>query len=94
MLSMLAVLGLLMLDVVIYGMITCYLETVVSGRYGLSKPWYFCCMPSYWKSRDTELGIEHTTTGNGNEKNFETPPVGLEVGIRLKDIRKLFHSFT
>lgn len=47
-LSFLAIAGIMALDAVLYSLITWYIEGVFPGRYGVSKPWYFPFMRSYW----------------------------------------------
>lgn len=47
-LSLLAIAGIMAFDAVLYCLLTWYIEGVFPGRYGVSKPWYFPVMPSYW----------------------------------------------
>ncbi len=47
-LSFLSLTLIMALDSVIYFVLTWYIEGVFPGRYGVSKPWYFPFMPSYW----------------------------------------------
>lgn len=39
--SMAQVIGLLLLDAVLYGLVTWYVEAVFPGEYGVPLPWYF-----------------------------------------------------
>ena len=40
--------AILVFDIFLYMVLTWYIEGVYPGRYGVSKPWYFPFMPSYW----------------------------------------------
>ena len=52
--SMSGVIGMLFLDIVLYSVIAWYLNNVVSGVYGISKPWNFCFKLSYWGFGDQQ----------------------------------------
>ena len=38
--------GMLLVDAFLYGLVTWYIETVFPGQYGVSQPWYFFLMVS------------------------------------------------
>lgn len=40
------VLGMLLLDCVLYGLVAWYVEAVFPGEYGIPQPWYFFLMVS------------------------------------------------
>ena len=42
----------IMVDIVLYVVLIWYLEVVFPGKYGVSKPWYFPLMPSYWLGQE------------------------------------------
>ena len=49
----------MVVDTVLYFLVTWYIEEVFPGRYGVAKPWYFPFMPSYWCGQncaDPKLG--------------------------------------
>ena len=53
-----AILVILIFDIFLYMGLTWYIEGVYPGRYGVSKPWYFPFMPSYWcGQRGRGLGL-------------------------------------
>jgi hypothetical protein len=54
--SFIAIVGIMVFDALLYFLITWYLEGVFPGRYGVSKPWYFPFMRSYW------CGPKHSDT--------------------------------
>jgi len=42
----------MLFDASVYMLLTCYLESVTPGEYGIPKPWYFPVSPAYWLSSD------------------------------------------
>ncbi|XP_076998257.1 phospholipid-transporting ATPase ABCA3 isoform X2 [Tamandua tetradactyla] len=91
------VLGMLLLDSVLYGLVTWYVEAVFPGQFGMPQPWYFFITPSYWRGHPrAALGKEED---DGPEKAlrtefFEAEPDGLGAGIRIKHLSKVFRVGT
>ena len=54
-LSLGLVLLMFLVDSVLYGIITWYVETVFPGDYGVPRPWYFPVLPSYWCGTSTKV---------------------------------------
>ncbi|XP_004848856.1 ATP-binding cassette sub-family A member 2 isoform X3 [Heterocephalus glaber] len=46
--NLLLAVTMLMVDTVVYGVLTWYIEAVHPGMYGLPRPWYFPLQKSYW----------------------------------------------
>ena len=67
-----------------------YIENVFPGDYGVPRPFYFPFQPSYW------CGKRVVPVGGGNmemsqmDENFEEEPSSLDVGIHIKNMRKVF----
>uniref|UniRef100_A0A2R8N2T9 ATP binding cassette subfamily A member 3 n=1 Tax=Callithrix jacchus TaxID=9483 RepID=A0A2R8N2T9_CALJA len=88
------VLGMLLLDSVLYGLVAWYVEAVFPGQFGVPQPWYFFIMPSYW------CGKPRTVTGKEDEDSdpekalrteyFEAEPEDLVAGIKIKHLSKVF----
>uniref|UniRef100_A0A2K5SFW9 ATP binding cassette subfamily A member 3 n=1 Tax=Cebus imitator TaxID=2715852 RepID=A0A2K5SFW9_CEBIM len=88
------VLGMLLLDSMLYGLVTWYVEAVFPGQFGVPQPWYFFIMPSYW------CGKPRTVTGKEEEDSdpekalrteyFEAEPEDLVAGIKIKHLSKVF----
>uniref|UniRef100_A0A8C2MH63 ATP-binding cassette, sub-family A member 3 n=1 Tax=Cricetulus griseus TaxID=10029 RepID=A0A8C2MH63_CRIGR len=88
------VLGMLLLDSVLYGLVTWYVEAVFPGQFGVPQPWYFFLMPSYW------CGNPRTVIGKEEEDSdpektlrteyFEAEPEDLVAGIKIKHLSKVF----
>lgn len=56
--SFLAIVVFMLVDALLYFVLTWYIEGVHPGQYGVAKPWYFPFMPSYWCGRSTKLSRE------------------------------------
>ncbi|EFB17717.1 hypothetical protein PANDA_016243, partial [Ailuropoda melanoleuca] len=88
------VLGMLLLDSILYGLVTWYVEAVLPGQFGVPQPWYFFIMPSYW------CGHPRTVLGKEEEDDdpekalrteyFEAEPEDLVAGIKIKHVTKVF----
>ncbi|KAI1233942.1 hypothetical protein IHE44_0004397 [Lamprotornis superbus] len=89
------VLGMLLLDSVLYGVVAWYVEAVFPGEYGVPQPWYFFLMPSYW------CGQPRTVVGKEKEEEedpekalksqyIEEEPADLVSGIKIKHLSKVF----
>ncbi|XP_026071364.1 ATP-binding cassette sub-family A member 3-like isoform X1 [Carassius auratus] len=93
--SLAQVLGLLLLDSVLYALVTWYVEAVFPGEYGVPRPWYFFILPSYWcssprvsllKEKEDEEEAEKVSKG----EYFEEEPAGLDSGVKIKHLAKVF----
>ncbi|XP_030646569.1 ATP-binding cassette sub-family A member 3 [Chanos chanos] len=93
--SLAQVLGLLLLDAILYGLVAWYVEAVFPGEYGVPLPWYFFLLPSYWcssprvallKEKEEEEDAEKALKG----EFMEEEPAGLVSGIKIKHLAKAF----
>eukprot|EP00043_Microstomoeca_roanoka_P008399 m.80908 g.80908 ORF g.80908 m.80908 type:complete len:1735 (+) comp14227_c0_seq1:159-5363(+) len=85
------IIGMLLFDAIIYGLLTWYIEAVFPGEYGIPLPWYFPFTASYWcgasmPESDRLRGDDART----NPNNFEAEPEGLHAGVRIQKLRKVF----
>ncbi|RXN24177.1 ATP-binding cassette sub-family A member 3 [Labeo rohita] len=89
------VLGLLLLDSVLYALVAWYVEAVFPGEYGVPRPWYFFILPSYWcssprvallKEKEDEEEAEKVSKG----EFIEEEPAGLVSGVKIKHLAKVF----
>ncbi|XP_066132948.1 phospholipid-transporting ATPase ABCA3-like [Saccopteryx bilineata] len=84
------IIGMLLLDALLYGLVAWYIETVFPGVYGMSQPWYFFLMRSYWYG--------HPRIRRGNEEiedceetqYFEAASPSWVAGIQIKGLHKTF----
>ncbi|KAJ6625426.1 hypothetical protein lerEdw1_014792 [Lerista edwardsae] len=89
------VLGMLLLDSVLYGLVAWYVEAVFPGEYGIPRPWYFFIMPSYCcGSPQTVLGKEKEEEEDPEKalksQYIEEEPSDLVSGIKIKHLSKAF----
>uniref|UniRef100_A0A8C3WSX6 ATP binding cassette subfamily A member 3 n=1 Tax=Catagonus wagneri TaxID=51154 RepID=A0A8C3WSX6_9CETA len=87
------VLGMLLLDSVLYGLVAWYVEAVLPGQFGVPQPWYFFITPSYWCGQPrTVLGKEEDDDPEKalRTEYFEAEPEDLVAGIKIKHVSKVF----
>ncbi|XP_033114079.1 ATP-binding cassette sub-family A member 3-like [Anneissia japonica] len=87
----------LMVDSLIYFLIMWYVEQVFPGQYGIPQPLYFPLQRSYWFGPSAHGADVNPNFENGiameriSKKNHEEAP-NLEVGIDIKNLRKVYKS--
>ncbi|XP_077990027.1 phospholipid-transporting ATPase ABCA3-like [Glandiceps talaboti] len=87
------------LSFIIHTVIAWQVEAIFPGKYGVPKPFYFSCLPSYWcgpsetKKRDITMEYKLQEDVN-NSKNHETEPTDLNIGISIHNLRKVYKSLT
>ncbi|XP_072337423.1 phospholipid-transporting ATPase ABCA3 isoform X1 [Scyliorhinus torazame] len=87
--------AMLLFDSLGYNLVTWYVEAVFPGEYGIPQAWYFFILPSYWlgKPRSEYIKVnreDEETDRILNTEYMEDDPVGIEAGIRIKDLSKVF----
>ncbi|XP_029433384.1 ATP-binding cassette sub-family A member 3 [Rhinatrema bivittatum] len=89
------VLGMLLLDSVLYGSVAWYVEAVFPGEYGVPQPWYFFLTPLYW------CGTPRTVLEKEEEEDpekalksqfIEEEPTDLISGIKIRHLSKVFKA--
>ncbi|NXK66814.1 ABCA1 protein, partial [Sylvietta virens] len=92
--SFAAAMGLLLLDAVLYGLATWYLEGVFPGQYGIPKPWNFPFLKSYWFGESSSSGhsLYHTGTHAAPQVLVEEPPAELQPGVSIRNLVKVYGS--
>uniref|UniRef100_A0A3Q1GTA6 ATP-binding cassette, sub-family A (ABC1), member 3b n=1 Tax=Acanthochromis polyacanthus TaxID=80966 RepID=A0A3Q1GTA6_9TELE len=93
--SLAQVLGLLLLDSLLYGLVAWYMEAVFPGEYGVPLPAYFFVLPSYWCSSPRMALVNEKEEEEDAEKALkgefiEEEPAGLVSGIKIKHLSKEF----
>uniref|UniRef100_A0A4W6GA54 ATP binding cassette subfamily A member 3 n=1 Tax=Lates calcarifer TaxID=8187 RepID=A0A4W6GA54_LATCA len=92
--SLAQVLGLLLFDSVLYGLVAWYMEAVFPGEYGVPLPSYFFVLPSYWCSSPRMALVNEKEEEEDAEKALkgefiEEEPAGLVSGIKIKHLVKV-----
>ncbi|XP_043567483.1 phospholipid-transporting ATPase ABCA3 isoform X1 [Chiloscyllium plagiosum] len=87
--------AMLILDSVVYILVTWYVETVFPGEYGIPQVWYFFILPSYWFGKPRSEYIKINKEDEEAEKPLNTEymeddPLDIEAGIKIKDLTKIF----
>ncbi|NXB29189.1 ABCA1 protein, partial [Eulacestoma nigropectus] len=92
--SFAAAVGLLLLDAVLYGLATWYLEGVFPGQYGIPKPWNFPFLKSYWFGESSSAGhcLYHTSPATAPQVLVEEPPAELQPGVSIRNLVKVYGS--
>lgn len=83
----------LIIDSVLYGLITWYVDNVYPGEYGLPKPWYFCFTRWYWCGGSQNLSYVddgEDFESQVNPEMFEPVNTEIEPGVRIKNLKKQF----
>ncbi|NWY44969.1 ABCA1 protein, partial [Sylvia atricapilla] len=92
--SFAAAMGLLLLDAVLYGLATWYLEGVFPGQYGIPKPWNFPFLKSYWFGESSSSGhsLYHAASHTASQVLVEEPPAELQPGVSIRNLVKVYGS--
>ncbi|XP_028015270.2 phospholipid-transporting ATPase ABCA7 [Eptesicus fuscus] len=88
--SLAQVSGLLLLDAVLYGLATWYLETVCPGQYGIPEPWNFPFRRSYWFGPRPLKSSDLPPTWQNPQELVEEAPSGLIPGVSIRGLEKRF----
>ncbi|XP_040829840.1 phospholipid-transporting ATPase ABCA3-like isoform X2 [Ochotona curzoniae] len=87
--------GMLLLDAFLYGLVAWYLESVFPGQNGLPQPWYFFFMRSYWCGKPRiNKNKEISDHAEIQSRFFEDEPISLVTGIQIKRLHKEFDDNT
>uniref|UniRef100_A0A674D8X2 P-type phospholipid transporter n=1 Tax=Salmo trutta TaxID=8032 RepID=A0A674D8X2_SALTR len=88
----------MLVDALIYWLLTWYIENVFPGQYGVAKPWYFPFTASYWCGTSSAPNadpsqfkdpIEYTgIVGNYLEK----PPLNMKAGVSIRNLVKIYKT--
>ncbi|XP_043312515.1 phospholipid-transporting ATPase ABCA3-like [Cervus canadensis] len=91
-LTLAQIMGMLLFDAFLYGLLTWYIDAVFPGKYGVPKPWYFFMQKGYWLGRPTSIRKKEDmhVVSTVQSAYFEEEPVGLTAGIRIQHLYKEF----
>uniref|UniRef100_S4RFW8 ABC transporter domain-containing protein n=1 Tax=Petromyzon marinus TaxID=7757 RepID=S4RFW8_PETMA len=79
----------LLLDSVVYGVLTWYIEAVHPGTYGLPRPWYFPLQRSYWLGS----GRADAWEWSGYEaRGMEKEPTHLPLVVCIERLTKVYKT--
>ncbi|XP_052776388.1 phospholipid-transporting ATPase ABCA1-like isoform X2 [Mya arenaria] len=96
--NMLHCIGMMLIDLIIYALLTWYIEAVFPGQYGIPKPFYFpikaltkCCI-SWDKNQGgdaAELNMNNLTKDSDTR---EAEPKNKKIGVALRNLRKKYST--
>jgi ABC-type multidrug transport system ATPase subunit len=94
--SLAHVMGMFIVDAVIYQVLAWYVEKVSPGTFGLPQPFYFPILPSYWLPQIALVEMMDKD-GCGNERSenssieyWEAPTAGSSVSVAIRKLEKVF----
>lgn len=87
-------------DIILYGFMAYYLDSVVPTEYGVKRPPWFCFTPGYWcqkkVQRQTSLNGESNSFIPDEEINCDIEPIAREMkgheAIRIIDLYKSYNK--
>jgi ATP-binding cassette, subfamily A (ABC1), member 5 len=84
----------LLVDMILYFVIAIYLDKVVQGEYGRSRPFYFFLMPSYWRGDSLTSNKIDLSTDIELFDDCEKVPDDYEnkVGLKIRNLVKTFKT--
>ncbi|KAK8753744.1 hypothetical protein OTU49_001413 [Cherax quadricarinatus] len=85
------VFGMLILDSIIFSLLTWYIEAVWPGEFGVPQPWYFPFTRSYWLGRHAD-NVHHIVMNPAAQNSgfFEEEPHGKHAGVQVEGLTKVF----
>uniref|UniRef100_A0A670ZUV4 P-type phospholipid transporter n=1 Tax=Pseudonaja textilis TaxID=8673 RepID=A0A670ZUV4_PSETE len=82
----------MVLDSLLYGLMTWYIESVFPGQYGIPRPWYFPFMKSYWFGEESGGQWLPSHATGSSEICMEEEPSHLPLGVSIKNLVKVYHD--
>uniref|UniRef100_A0A671UPG0 P-type phospholipid transporter n=1 Tax=Sparus aurata TaxID=8175 RepID=A0A671UPG0_SPAAU len=83
----------MLIDAVIYWLLTWYIENVFPGQYGIPKPWYFPFTSSYWCGTASRTRVDPDLLKDSTAyKYLEKPPPNLKAGVSIRNLVKIYKT--
>ncbi|XP_049328129.1 phospholipid-transporting ATPase ABCA1 isoform X2 [Astyanax mexicanus] len=84
----------MLVDTLMYWILTWYIENVFPGQYGIPKPWYFPFTSSYWCGTPVGSDTEPDALDALEDQNgyLEKPPTGLKAGVSIRNLVKVYKT--
>ncbi|KAG7255900.1 hypothetical protein CRUP_020940 [Coryphaenoides rupestris] len=84
----------MLLDTLVYWTLTCYIEIVFPGQYGIPKPWYFPFTRSYWCGTTAAAAavVDPNSPGDPGVKDgyLEEPTPDMKAGVSIQNLVKIY----
>ncbi|XP_019557858.3 phospholipid-transporting ATPase ABCA1 [Aedes albopictus] len=81
--------AMLLTNILLYLVLTIYLEQIMPGKFGVAKPWYFPCTKVFWSrksSNDSDSLLEPTE----RSRYFEEESHSRASGVQIRNLRKVY----
>ncbi|XP_075891700.1 phospholipid-transporting ATPase ABCA1 [Nelusetta ayraudi] len=84
----------MLVDALLYWILTWYIESVFPGQYGIPRPWYFPFTASYWCGTTAATGqdddlLKHSTV---QSDCLEKPPANMKAGVSIRNLVKVYKN--
>ena len=96
-LNLLLILGIKLVNSVIYLLVTWYLTQAFPGEFGVPLPWYFPFTLNYWRGEREQSFAATKMHTNGQSKDdslddsdVEKDPINLQAGIKIMNLSKTY----
>uniref|UniRef100_A0A6Q2XU88 ABC transporter domain-containing protein n=1 Tax=Esox lucius TaxID=8010 RepID=A0A6Q2XU88_ESOLU len=78
----------MLIDAFIYWLLTCYIENVFPGQYGIPKPWYFLFTASYWCNKSVVPSADPSQFNDPMEYNG----IVANAGVSIRNLVKIYKT--
>uniref|UniRef100_A0A8C8A4V0 ABC transporter domain-containing protein n=1 Tax=Oryzias sinensis TaxID=183150 RepID=A0A8C8A4V0_9TELE len=87
----------MLLDAVIYWVLTWYIENVFPGQYGIPRPWYFLFTYSYWFGKtsvpeDIPDNFKLLKRSSVPNEFLEKPDPSMKAGVSIRNLVKIYKT--
>uniref|UniRef100_A0A8C8J4V0 P-type phospholipid transporter n=1 Tax=Oncorhynchus tshawytscha TaxID=74940 RepID=A0A8C8J4V0_ONCTS len=84
----------MLIDALIYWLLTWYIENVFPGQYGIAKPWSFPFMASYWCGMSAVPNADPSQFKDPMEYNdyLEKPLPNMKAGVSIRNLVKIYKT--
>ncbi|XP_041925671.1 phospholipid-transporting ATPase ABCA1 [Alosa sapidissima] len=91
--SFIVSIAMMLVDALIYWVLTWYIENIYPGQYGIAKPFYFPFTRSYWfgSASTSELGTE-LEDPEDHKGYLEKPPPNIRAGVSVRNLVKIYKT--
>lgn len=86
------------LSALLFYLLALYLENILPGAYGVTKPAWYLFTKDFWQRNKTyeqfsnDLSRSEQTTTSMQNENFESEPTNKPIGIKIQNLTKKFTS--
>ncbi|KAM9835346.1 phospholipid-transporting ATPase ABCA1-like [Syngnathus typhle] len=84
--------GMMLFDAALYWTLTCYIESVFPGQYGIPRPWYFPFTASYWCGSPSAPDLQKDAASSLHNEYLEKSDPSLKVGVSVRNLVKIYKT--